>query len=147
MAAIPATPLFMRNVKLTLKVGVGAEGEYQCMVSTAAVVVTPGYTVTVQTLCSDGTFSSPGKSTYELQLEGPQDWTADGLSRYLWDNEGAIADVTLQPHGEAQAVGTETPAMTGQVTLAAGNFGGEVEAYASFAVTLPFVDRPALDIS
>jgi hypothetical protein len=35
--------------------------------------------------------------------------------------------------------------MTGQVTLHAGDFGGEVETYAELAVELPCVSKPALD--
>jgi len=145
MAAIAATPLFMRDVLLTLKVGAGTVSEYQCHVSIARVQVTAGDTVTVQTLCTDGTFSQAGKSTYALVLEGIQDWSADGLSRYLWDNDGLVADFVLQPHGSATAIGTDTPAMTGQVTLHAGDFGGEVETYAELAVALPCVSKPALD--
>ena len=147
MAAIVANPLFMRDVLLTLKVGAGSLGEYQCHVSTARVAVTAGDTVTVKTLCTDGVFSQPGTSTYALVLEAIQDYSADGLARYLWDHEGEVADFVLQAHGEAVAIGADTPAMIGQVTLAAGDYGGEIETYGVMSLELPCVARPVLDIA
>ena len=105
MAAIAATPIFLRDVLLTLKVGAAAVGEYQCFARIAAIKVTQGDVVTTQTLCSDGSFSQPGKATYSLTLEGVQDWSADGLSRYLWTNDGEIADFVLNAHGEDASAG------------------------------------------
>jgi hypothetical protein len=147
MAAVPATPLFMRDVKLTLKIGAGSLFEYQAHVSEARVQVTPGDTVTVKTLSTDGSFSSPGVASYTLVLTGVQDYSADGLARYLWDNEGAIADFVLQAHGETTALAADTPAMTGQVTLVAGDYGGEIETYGEIGLELPCVAKPVLDIT
>ena len=145
MAAVVAVPFFMRDVLLTLKVGAGTAAEYQCFVSVAAIKVTAGDVVTVQTLCSDGTFSSVGKATYALALEGVQDWSATGLSAFLWANEGSEADFVLNPYGETITVPTtSTPAMTGVVTLAAGDFGGTINEYAPFAVELPCASKPVL---
>jgi len=147
MAAVVATPLFMRDALLTLKIGAAAVAEYQCHVTEARLQVTAGDTVTVRTLCTDGTFSSPGAASYALILEGIQDWSADGLARYLWDNEGSVADFVLQAHGEAAAVGADTPAMTGQVTLAAGDYGGVIDEYATISLELPCVAKPSLDVA
>jgi hypothetical protein len=148
MAAVVAVPFFMRDVLLTLKVGAGTAAEYQCHVSVASVKVTAGDVVTVQTLCSDGTFSSVGKSTYALVLEGVQDWSATGLSEFLWENEGAEADFVLNPYGETISTPTaDTPAMTGVVTLMAGDFGGTINEYAQYAVELPCVSRPTLKVA
>ena len=92
MPAIAATPLFMRDVLLSLKSGTDLTAkEFQCNVSEARIQVTPGETVSVKTLCSEGSFSSQGKGSYSLILTGVQDWdtTADseGLAAYLWTHE------------------------------------------------------------
>lgn len=147
MAANVAAPLFLRNVKLTLKIGAASPIEYQCHVKTARIATTPGDIVTVKTLCTDGTFSQAGKSTYALVLEGIQDYSADGLATYLWTNEGAQAAFVLQAHGETVVEAADTPSMTGTVTLVAGDYGGEVETYAELAVELPCVSKPVLDIT
>ena len=146
-AAVPAVPLFLRTVKLTLKVGAAAVAEYQCHVTTAKVQTTAGDTVTVKTLCTDGVFSQPGTSSYALVLEGIQDYSATGLARYLWTNAGLIADFVLQAHGEAVAPGASTPQMTGQVVLIAGDYGGEIETYGEISLELPCVAKPTLAIA
>jgi hypothetical protein len=135
-------------VLLTLKVGAGTAGEYQCFARVAKLQVTPGEVVTTQTLCSDGTFSQVGKATYALVLEGIQDWTATGLSTYLWTNEGADAEFVLNAYGETVSVPTaDTPAMTGTVVLAAGDYGGEVDAFGEFALELACTVRPTLKVA
>jgi hypothetical protein len=144
MAAVVATPLFMRDVLLTLKVGSGTAAEYQCFAKIAKLQVTAGDVVTVQTLCSDGTFSSVGNPSYALILEGVQDWTSDGLSAYLWANQGEVADFTLNAHGESATPTSDTPVMTGSVTLVAADYGGEVGAYAEMALELPCTAKPVL---
>lgn len=147
LAAVPAVPLFLRTVKLTLKIGAAAVAEYQCHVSTAKIQTTAGDTVTVKTLCTDGVFSQPGASTYALVLEGIQDYSATGLARYLWTNQGAIADFDLQAHGETASPSTSQPHMTGQVVLIAGDYGGEIETYGEISLELPCVAKPTLAIT
>lgn len=148
MAAIPAVPIFMRNVLLTFKKGVAAASEFQCHVSEARVQVTPGETVTVKTLCANGTFSSVSPPDYALILTGVQDWDttagSEGLSAYLWANEGQVLDVVLNVYGETAASGVATPAMTGQVTAVPGDYGGEIGSYAELSVELPFIAKPVL---
>jgi hypothetical protein len=144
MAAIPAVPIFIRDALLTLKVGAAAAGEYQCFAKIAAVKVTPGDVVTVQTLCSDGTFSSTSKASYALVLEGLQDWSATGLSAYLWTNDGEVADFVLNAYGEDATASASTPSMTGKVTLASGDYGGEVDTYGEFALELACTEKPVL---
>jgi hypothetical protein len=143
-AAIPAVPMFMRTVKLTLKIGAAAVQEFQCHVTSARIAVEPGDTVTVKTLCTDGVFSQPGSSSYSLILEGVQDYAANGLARYLWTNQGQIADFVLQGYGETVAASASTPQMTGQVVLIAGDYGGEIEDYGRIEVELPCVSKPTL---
>jgi len=149
MVAIAATPLFMRDVYLTLNVGTPG-GEYQCHVSEARVQVTPGAQVDIQTLCSDGTFSQVGQSTYSLVLEGIQDWSDDttdqGLARFLWEQEGESATFVLNAHGETVTVPTaDQPSMEGSVTLIAGDYGGVINEYASLSLELPCLAKPTLN--
>ena len=73
MAAIAATPIFMKNVFLTLKTTVGTALEFQCHVTEARLQVTPGDIVTVKTLCSSGVYSSANAPEYALVLVGVQD--------------------------------------------------------------------------
>lgn len=151
MAAIPAVPIFMRNVLLTFKQGAGTLGEFQCMVSEARVQVTPGETVTVKTLCANGSFSNAQPPEYALVLVGIQDWdttsASPGLSAYLWQNEGLVLDVVLNVYGETATKTASTPAMTGQVTAIPGDYGGEIGSYAELSVELPFVAKPTLAIA
>lgn len=150
MPSIGATPLFMRDVMLSLKAeGDAAASEFQCHVSEARVQVTPGDNVTVKTLCSEGSFSSQGKPSYVLVLAGVQDWDTEkiGLAAYLWQNEGAELDFILQAHGEAVAPSAATPQMSGKVTAVAVDYGGVIDTYAELSAELPCTVRPTLAVA
>lgn len=139
-------PLFMRDVSLTL--GATTPDEYNCQVASATVEVTAGDEVTYTTLCTDGSFSEVGRSTYALVLRLGQDWTSSqGLARYLWENEGAVVPFRLQAHGSATESATDTPAMTGNVRIVAASYGGEVDTYAEAEVSLPCTAKPTLEIT
>jgi hypothetical protein len=140
-----ATPLFMRDVSLTLSlVGTGTPAEFNCDAHTAEVIAEAGDDVTYQTLCPDGSFSEIGRSKYSLHIVAAQDWSAAGLARFLWDNEGATADFTYQAHGDATVPSADTPGMAGTVRLVAPNYGGEAEAYAELDVTMPCTAKPTI---
>jgi hypothetical protein len=148
MPSVPATPLFMKDAKLTLKIGAATAAEYQCHVTEARVQVTPGDRIDIATLCSSGSFSEVGKSSYSLILAGVQDWhdgTDQGLSRYLWEHEGEVAAFTLQAHGESTTPAEAVPEMTGNVRLVAGDYGGVINEYASLEVELPCTAKPVLN--
>ena len=152
MAAIPATPIFMRDVLLTLKASAEPTPlAFQCHVSEARVQVTPGETVTVKTLCANGSFSSAGTPEYTLVLVGIQDYdttaASQGLSAYLWQHEGETLDVELNVYGEDAVASASTPSMKGQVTAIPGDYGGEIGAYAELNVELPFLAKPALTLT
>lgn len=152
MAGIPSTPLFMRDVMLTLKAAADVAAlEFQCNVSEARVQVTPGDTVSVQTLCANGSFSSTGKPSYALILNGYQDWdttaASEGLAAYLWDHDGEVLDFVLQAHGEAVAASTDKPQMQGQVTASAVDYGGAINEFAPFTAELACVAKPTLSTS
>jgi hypothetical protein len=151
MAAIATTPLFMRDVLLSLKAaGDPTAKEFQCNVSEARVQVTPGETISVKTLCEGGSFSSQGKPSYVLVLSGIQDWDtttdSEGLAAYLWQHEGETLDFVLQVHGEAAVPSAATPQMTGQVTATAVDYGGEIDTYAEISAEMPCLAKPVLDV-
>lgn len=140
------SPLFMRDVSLTLKIvgGAGARAEFNCDVHTAEIVPTPGDEVTYQTLCPEGTYSAIGKTTYALHVVAAQRWDVDGLATFLWDNDGAEAEFQYQAHGEAVAPSAATPGMAGTIRLVAGAYGGEADSYAELDVTMPCTVKPTM---
>lgn len=139
-----ATLLFMRNAHLTLKLGAAASQSFQGQVSSAAVEVEAGDTVTYPVL--DGTVPTQvGASTYALHLVAAQDWVAaEGLAAFLWANDGQAATFFLQAHGSGVDPTTTKPAVTGTVQLVAGSYGGEVNTYAEIDVTMPCATKPTL---
>jgi hypothetical protein len=140
---MPGTPLFMRDVTLSLKlVSSGTRVEYQCDVSTAEIIPTAGDEVTYSTLCATGSYSSVGKTTYALHVVAAQRWAADGLAAFLWDNDGELAEFQYQAHGDGVTPTADLPGMAGEVRLIAGNYGGEVDTYAELDVTLPCSAKP-----
>jgi hypothetical protein len=140
------SPLFMRDVTLTLKVigGAGTRAEFNCDLHTAEIVPSPGDDVTYQTLCPGGTHSQVGASTYALHVVAAQQWAADGLATFLWTNEGKQAEFQYQAHGVGVAPSPAAPGMTGVVRLIAGNYGGEADTYAELDVTLPCETKPTM---
>lgn len=142
-----STPLFMKDASVTLAlVGppAGTEAEFNCDLKSAVIEDTPGDDVTYATLCPDGSYTRKGAATYVLHLTGPQEWDVAGLSRFLWDNEGELATFVVQAHGAAVPISDTEPGFTGTVTLIAGDYGGEVETFAEFDVSLPCNGRPTL---
>jgi hypothetical protein len=142
MAAAPI--IYLADATLTLKLaGGGTAAEYNGHVTTAEVVPTAGDQVSTTTL--DGVkHTRLGAPSYALHLAGHQDYSATGLARFLWDHAGELADFTLQAYGQGVAPSAATPSFTGQVTLAEGNYGGEVDSWPTIDVTLMCKDRPVI---
>jgi hypothetical protein len=141
------TPLFMRDVSLTLKLVTGTAAEFNCDAHTAEIVSNAGDTVEYVTLCPDGSYSSPGRTTYALHIVAAQDWSSTGLARFLWENEGALATFTYQPHGADIDPSDTAPGMSGEVRLIAPNMGGEADTYAELDVEMPCSSKPTLAIA
>ena len=141
------TPLFMRDVSLTLKLlpSGPTRVQFNCDVHTAEVVSNAGDDVEYVTLCPTGSFKSVGATTFDLHLVAAQDWSTTGLARFLWDNDGATAEVQYQAHGSTVIPPTAAaPGVAGTVRLIAPNYGGERDTYAELDVTLPFTAKPTL---
>lgn len=142
------SPLFMRDVSLTLTIGTDPAVEVNCDVHTVEVQTAAGDEVKYQTLCPDGAFSEIGRSSYALHITAAQNWGPDGLARVLWEHEGETAEFRYQAHG-ADVAGPDAPSdavpgMMGTVRLVAPTYGGEADTYAELDVTMPCTTRPEL---
>lgn len=145
------TPLFMRDVSLTITLldpAPGTPAEFNCDAHTVEVVPTPGDVVSYQTLCTEGSYSNRGKSTYALHIVAAQDWSATGLARLLWEHDGERANVQYQAHGaDALPPTADTPGMEGIVTLVAPTYGGEADTFAELEVEFPYESKPTLAVA
>lgn len=140
---MPATPLFMRDVELTIElVSGGTPANFNCDVSTAEIIPTAGDEVTYATLSADCTYSSVGRTTYALHLVAVQRWAAEGLAAFLWDHDGELASFKYQAHGDGVVPSADLPGMVGEVRLVAGAYGGAADEYAELDVTLPCTTKP-----
>lgn len=139
--------LFMKDASLKMKVlAIGSLVEYNSQVQSCEVEVSPGDEATYPTL--DGNVANNvGAPTYSLVITAGQDWTATGLARFLFDNEGAVLEFEYQAHGKTQVAGAGTPIVTGQCRAIPGNYGGEVGTWAEIEVSLPCLAKPLLDVT
>lgn len=138
-----AVILFLKTARFTLKVGAGPVKTFQGDAADVHVEVTAGDTVDYPTL--DGNVASNTEAeSYALVLRAGQDYSATGLARFLWDNNGQIATVEVNAFGQAVVAAAATPSVTGTVALVPVQYGGEVSTFAEFEVTLPFTAKPVL---
>jgi hypothetical protein len=139
--------LFMKDAAIKFKLaGVGTLVEYNTQVASAEIEVSPGDEVSYPTL--DGNVAkNVGPPSYSLVLRAGQDYTATGLAKFLWDNEGALLDFTYQAHGKTAVESATTPSVTGQCRAVPGAYGGEVGTFAEIEVSLPCAAKPVLDVT
>jgi hypothetical protein len=141
--------IYLKDAALTLTlVGppAGSPATYQGDVKTAEVVPTAGDSVKTTTL--DGTVHErQGAPSYALHLVSLQDYGANGLGRFLWDNARKDCTFTLQAYGATTPPSATAPAITGVVVLAEGNYGGEVDTWPQMDVTLLCTARPTLKVA
>lgn len=133
MASIAVTPLFLKDVTLT----VGTDS-YEKHVS--SVTLTPtNATASWKGLNSAATFTDAGTPTWTLDLSYAQDWdTLNSLSKYLFSNQGATKTITFKPKA------ANTPTFTVSVIILAGAVGGTVDSYGEATVSLPVQGQPTL---
>src|SRR5262245_57990810 len=136
--------LFMKDATLKLKIPAGSLTEFNLETASCHIEVTPGDEQKYPTL-DGGVSSQVGPESYALVIRAAQNYSAAGLARFLWDNNGAILDFDYNAHGKTAVKSTETPAVTGQVRAVPGAYGGEVGTFAEIEVTLPCIAKPVLD--
>lgn len=133
MAQINVTPLYMKDVTLTI-----GTDSYEKHVS--GVTLTPSYaTATWKGLNPNSTFTNTSAAVWTLDLTYVQDWdTTNSLSKYLFANQGATKTITFKPNS------ANTPTVTVSVIIVAGSIGGQMDAYAESTVQLPVQGQPTL---
>lgn len=89
--------------------------------------------------CPDGEFREEAEPDYALSLTFFADWQLDGISDYLWTNDGQEVAFTLDHHPDV--VG-EHVRWTGTVKIKAPNVGGEGRTTEMTEVTLPIKGKP-----
>lgn len=139
-------PRMLKNAYLRLKTVTGGTfAQYGCQVKRAALVPEPGEEVTYRTLCSTGSWSDVGPTTWTLELEGAQGWDAtDGLARFLFDHDGELLLAELDQYGEAHTPTAAEPGMSATVRAVPTAYGGNVDEYTEFEVELPVQGEPTL---
>lgn len=130
MAQINVQPIYLKDVVLTV------DGDtYEKHVS--GVSISPSVsTATWKGLEPTAVFSQAGAATWTVDLTYAQDWeTADSLSAYLFNNEGAEIALSFVP---VSGGGT----WSATVVIVPGAVGGAVDAFAEATASLPVIGRP-----
>lgn len=118
---------------------------YSTLVDYAAQVTEARITAKANTTTTPATFSDPSgtlnvPSSFTLELAGLQDWgRVDGspsFSEYLFKNDSVTVGFAIYLAGSAD------PRCSGQVSLAAGDFGGKAEEALVLTGSLPILGYP-----
>lgn len=133
MALVAVNPIVLKDVELLF----GATDDYAAHVS--QVEFTPSASqVTWKGLSPEANFTDTATATWTCTLAYAQDWSEDGLSRFLFEHEGESQPVTFRP------VKGGGPSFTATLVITPGAIGGTVDAYAAATVTLGVTGRPQL---
>lgn len=122
------------------ELGLATGQAVECQVTSFVVKGTPNYSTIPATGCAGAT-QSPGLTSFAAELAWLQDWGTDGLSYFAFTNDGSAAWVEFTPDSA-----TATEKLTGQVYVAAGDYGGTFgDGSAAVATaTWPFIDKPTI---
>jgi hypothetical protein len=138
-------PLLIKNANVRLALATGTFTAYSCQVKTAKLVPSPGDQKDYRTLCASGFYSQFTPTTWALELEGAQSWdTTGGLARFLFDNDGALIRFQVDGYGETHVPSAAEPGMAGTCRAVAVEYGGAVDEYAEFTVSMPVQGAPVL---
>jgi hypothetical protein len=130
------TAIVVRNAVITLGPTTGGVS-CECQITQASVNSTPNM-ITIPATGCEGQTQQPGKSSYDVQLQGLQDWDQlSSISQFLWDNAG-----TLVPFSIALDTAADMPVATGECWIVEGAYGGDFAAPLTFHVTLPCDTKP-----
>jgi hypothetical protein len=145
MVAIAADPLVMNSVLFSIQdPDVPATFfDYECHVSTVE-LAPEQEVIDYQTLCVDGSFSALGRESFTLNITAIQDWSADGFTRFCWENAGKEAQVKFRP--DSAVISTDNPEWLATVTIPRPKVGGEVSTFATAEMVFPVKGVPTIDI-
>jgi len=136
---IDVKPLFVRWIILTVTDKNNVAHTFQCAVTQAGLSSTGGSTVSLNTLCPEGSFSEATERTWQLVVTGVQDVeSADSFQLFLLDHDGETATFLYYPKADKQGA-PQGRGFTGTVTLAPPDNVGNAASgtYATFTATLP----------
>lgn len=91
------------------------------------------------TLCPDGEDTEETDPDYSIDLTFFADWRSEGISDYLWANDGQTVTLTLNHHPDIPA---EHVRWVGQVKIKAPSVGGEARENEVTETTLQFIGKP-----
>jgi hypothetical protein len=91
------------------------------------------------TLCPDGETRDEPDDDYALELTFFSDWKTNGISDFLWKNDGATVAFVLD---HMPNVATQHVRWTGNVRIKAPSAGGEARANEEQTVTFPVIGKP-----
>jgi hypothetical protein len=91
------------------------------------------------TFAPNGEFIEDADPDYSLSITAYADWTADGLSDYLWAHDGETVNFTIDHHPDIAA---EHVQFSGQVKIKAPAVGGEIATTETTETTLQCVGKP-----
>ena len=92
------------------------------------------------TYAADGTFAEAAEDSYTLELTFFADWSAGGISDYLWAHDGETVACQID---HLEAVAGEHVRFAGNVQIKSSNALGEVRTTEVTECTLAWVGRPA----
>lgn len=121
---------------LTLDIG-GNEFQIQCRLAELQNNTDDG--TTFFTFDPAGTFVEAADDAYALNLEFYADWRSDGVSDYLWANDGTTVSFQLDHHPD---VALEHVRWVGEVLIKAPTVGGEVRTTEITATVLQCAGKP-----
>lgn len=123
--------------ELTLDIG-GTEFQLQCRKAEVQNNTDDGETFF--TFGGDsGTFVEAADDSYALDLEFYADWRSNGISDYLWLNDGNTVTFLVQHNPDVPA---ETVSWSGELLIKAPNALGDVRTTEVTATTLQIVGKP-----
>jgi hypothetical protein len=91
------------------------------------------------TLCPTGEDQEETDPDYSIDLTFFADWRSDGISDFLWQNDGATVALKLDHHPDISA---EHVRWTGTVVIKAPSVGGEARENEVTETTLQFIGKP-----
>lgn len=88
------------------------------------------------TFCPDGSFIEETDPQPTLDVTFYSDWRSDGVSAFLWEHQGEVADFVLDHHPD---IPEEHVRWTGQLIVKPGPVGGDAREYEQTEVTFQII--------
>jgi len=130
-------PFNITDAQLTIDLD-GADPAEGFSEHVSSVIATPtSSTSTWKGMKPSAVFQFVGSSVWGLALAFAQDWSATGLSRFLFEHEGEDAVFTFAPETGGQGFSVVA-------TIVPGAYGGAVDATGEATSAMPVKGRPTL---